>query len=100
MYVQLRHSQQTMVKKEELLQLYASEQQEDPSPVGGAQSSKSQTDWVQLLSEECRELRESNSQLQAEADQLKKATSEVEQQERELVAHCMEQFGEDTLSPW
>ena len=89
-----------MVKKEELLQLYASEQQEDPPSVGGARSGQPQPGWVQLLSEECRELRESNSQLQAEADRLKNATSEVEQQERELVTHCMEQFSEDTLLPW
>ena len=83
-----------MVKKEELLRLYASEQQEEPPTVGGAQPSKAQDEWVQVLSEECRELRESNVQLQAEPDQLKKATTEVEVQERELVQHCMEQFSE------
>ncbi len=91
----MRHCQQAIAKKDELLRLYASEQQEEPPPegvAGGVVSSKAQTEWLQLLSEECRELRESNSQLQSEADLLKKTTAEVEQQEKELMQRCMEQF--------
>lgn len=92
--MQLRHCQQAMVKKEELLRLYASEQQEETPASSGHHSSRAQPEWVQVLADECRELRESNHQLQGEADRLKKETAEVELKEKELVQHCLEQFSE------
>ena len=92
--LQLRHSQQVIVKKEELLRLYASEQQEESLECTGSHGSQLQPEWVQLLSEECQELRESNLLLQSEADKLKRETAEVELKEKELVQHCLEQFSE------
>ena len=52
--------------------------------------------WVHALAEECRELRESNDQLQEEASHLRKETAEIEQKERDLVQQCLTQFGEWT----
>ena len=52
--------------------------------------------WVHALAEECRELRESNDQLQEEASHLRKETTEIEQKERDLVQQCLTQFGEWT----
>ena len=82
------------MKKEELLRMYASEQQEEPHDSTGEQGSQPQPEWIKVLAEECRELRESNLQLQAEADKLKKETAEVELKEKDLVQHCLEQFSE------
>lgn len=87
---QLRQTQHTVTRKEELLRLYATEQeQEAPSLREG---NKINPDWVQVLTEECKELRESNLLLQEEADKLRKDTADVELKERELVQQCLEQF--------
>lgn len=79
--------QHTVLRKEELLRLYASEQEEQ-SPT----ETKIDPDWVQVLTEECKELRESNIHLQEEADRLRKDTADVELKEKELVQQCLEQF--------
>ncbi len=82
--------QRAMTRKEELLRLYASEQDEQSSAV--SDSNTLNPNWVQVLTEECRELRESNIQLQEEADMLRKETADVELKEKELVQQCLEQF--------
>ena len=82
--------QHTMSRKEELLRLYASEQDEQSSAIDD--SNIANPNWVQVLTEECRELRESNLQLQEEADKLRKETADVETKEKELVQQCLEQF--------
>jgi len=87
---QLRQVQHTVLRKEELLRLYASEQEEQAPPLG--KEGGVDPDWVQVLTEECKELRESNIHLQAEADKLRRETAEVEQKEKELVQQCLEQF--------
>ncbi len=79
-----------MSRKEELLRLYASEQDEQPPALNG--SGTATPNWVQVLTEECRELRESNIHLQEEADMLRKETTDIELKEKELVQQCLEQF--------
>lgn len=79
-----------MSRKEELLRLYASEQDEQQLTADNTVN----PNWVQVLTEECRELRESNLQLQEEADVLRKETADVELKEKELVQQCLEQFSE------
>lgn len=91
MIIQLRQTQHTVARKEELLRLYASEQ-EDQTPASLSEGSTVNPDWVQVLTEECKELRESNLLLQEEADKLRKDTADVELKERELVQQCLEQF--------
>lgn len=54
-------------------------------------------EWVVALTEECRELKESNAYLKIEADQLRQETAEIETKERELVQTCLEQFSESTF---
>lgn len=89
MSMQFRQIQHTVSRKEELLRLYASEQEEQPpSP----NENTPNQDWVHVLTEECRELRESNLQLQEEADKLRRETADVELKEKELVQQCLEQF--------
>ncbi len=51
-------------------------------------------EWVVTLTEECRELRDSNAYLKSEADQLRQETADIENKERELVQACLEQFSE------
>ena len=80
-----------MARKEEFLRLYASEQ-EDQYPV--KQGSAVNLDWIQVLTDECRELRESNIHLQEEADMLRKETADIELKEKELVQQCLDQFSE------
>lgn len=87
--------QHSMSRKEELLRLYASEQDEQSSPIYDA--TVANPNWVQVLTEECRELRESNLQLQEEADKLRKETADVETKEKELVQQCLEQFSKFVL---
>ncbi len=94
---QFRQMQHTITRKEDLLRLYASEQEEDPATEtggGGGGSISSNPGWVQVLTDECRELRESNLQLQEEADKLRTETAAVELKEKELVQQCLEQFSE------
>ena len=50
---------------------------------------RSSPEWVRVLTEECRELRESNFQLRLEADRLRKETADIEQKERDLVQQCL-----------
>ena len=88
--MQLRQIQHTISRKEELLRLYASEQEEQAPSLN--EHTAHNPDWVQVLSEECKELRESNLQLQEEADQLRRETADVELKEKELVQQCLEQF--------
>ena len=90
---QLKH---TIVQKEDLLKLYARDARErDAAAAAAAESSEANNPaWVHALAEECRELRESNDQLQVEASHLRKETAEIEQKERELVQQCLTQFGE------
>lgn len=87
--------QHTVSRKEELLRLYASEQEEQPLAL--IEKNTVNPDWVQVLTEECRELRESNLQLQEEADKLRKETVDVEIKEKELVQQCLEQFSKSFL---
>ncbi len=51
-------------------------------------------EWVVALTDECRELRDSNAALKIEADQLRKDTADIESKERELVQACLDQFSE------
>ena len=76
--------------------MFASEHDEQTSPHLNEDNS-SNPDWVHVLTEECRELRQSNIQLQDEADQLRKETAEVELKEKELVQQCLEQFSESSI---
>lgn len=73
------------------MRLYASEQEEQAPSL--SEGNIVNPDWVQVLTEECKELRESNLLLQEEADKLRKDTVDVEMKERELVQQCLEQFG-------
>lgn len=75
---------------EELLRLYASEQEEQAPSLN--EENTPNPGWVHVLTEECRELRESNIQLQDEADKLRRETVDVELKEKELVQQCLEQF--------
>ena len=72
------------------MRLYASEQEEQAPSLN--EENTPNPGWVQVLTEECRELRESNIQLQDEADKLRKETVDVELKEKELVQQCLEQF--------
>lgn len=82
-----------MARKEELLRLCTTEQEEQVSDAE-KEGAAPIPDWIKVLTEECRELRESNFQLQEEADRLRKETADVEQKEKELVQQCLEQFSE------
>lgn len=72
------------------MRLYASEQEEQPSSL--REDNIPNQDWIHVLTEECRDLRESNLQLQEEADKLQRETADVELKEKELVQQCLEQF--------
>lgn len=72
------------------MRLYASEQEEQPSSL--REDNIPNQDWIHVLTEECRDLRESNLQLQEEADKLLRETADVELKEKELVQQCLEQF--------
>ena len=94
---QLQQVRRTVSRKDELLRSFASEHDEQtPPPLN--EDNSSNPDWVHVLTEECRELRESNIQLQDEADLLRKETAEVELKEKELVQQCLEQFSESNNS--
>ena len=92
---QLRQTQHTIARKEELLRLYASEQEDQPPTL--TENTAVNPDWIQVLTEECRELRESNLQLQEESDKLRKDTADIELKERELVQQCLEQFSKSQI---
>ena len=86
---QLRHA---LGQKEGLLRLYSQDANETTGNEEGEEGK--QGDWIKALMEECRDLRESNLTLAAEAEGLRLATADVEQKEHRLVAQCLEQFGE------
>ena len=88
---QLKH---TISQKEELLRLYARDatERDEAEAEGVTEGEESKPEWVVTLTEECRELRESNLVLKMEADQLRKETADIETKERELVQQCLEQF--------
>lgn len=102
--------QHALGQKEALLKLYAQDATEEEGEGKGEQS-----EWIKVLTAECRDLRESNLELTAEvashsggwewsdrvflcsgpqADRLNRATAEVEEKERSLVQQCLEQFSE------
>lgn len=81
-----------MARKEEVLRLYASEQEEQTVN----ESNSHYPEWVKVLTDECRELKDSNLQLQEEADKLRKETADIESKEKELVQQCLEQFGNES----
>ena len=91
---QLKH---TISQKEDLLKLYvrdATERDAEAAAAAEGSEANNPAGWVHALAEECRELRESNDQLQEEASHLRKETADIEQKERELVQQCLTQFGE------
>ena len=94
--VQVAQLKHTISQKEELLRLYARDatERDKAEAEGVAEGEESKPEWVVTLTEECRELRESNIILKMEADQLRKETADIETKERELVQQCLEQFSE------
>lgn len=83
------------------MKLYARDARERDAEVAAATSEDAEANnpaWLHALTEECRELRESNDQLQAEASNLRKETADIEQKERELVQQCLTQFGESSVA--
>lgn len=109
-HTQLAQLQHALSQKEALLKLYAQDATEQEGEGKGEQS-----EWIKVLTAECRDLRESNLELTAEvaslcsrgegvtvcapcsgpqADRLHRATAEVEEKERSLVQQCLEQFSE------
>ena len=60
-----------------------------PSPPSSSPDTHSNPEWVRVLTEECKELRESNFQLRLEADMLRKETADIEQKEKSLVQQCL-----------
>ena len=88
---QLKH---TVSQKDDLLKLYVRDARErDAEAAALAEGEVNSPAWVHALADECRELRESNDQLQVEASNLRKETAEIEQKERDLVQQCLTQFG-------
>ena len=75
------------------MKLYARDARERDAEAAAAEGEPNNPDWIHALAEECRELRESNEQLQVEASHLRKETADIEQKERELVQQCLTQFG-------
>ncbi len=96
-HTQIAQLQHTISQKEDLLKLYARDARERDAEAAAAAEEGSEANnpgWVHALAEECRELRESNDQLQEEASHLRKETADIEQKERDLVQQCLTQFGE------
>ena len=96
-YTQIAQLKHTISQKEDLLKLYvrdATERDAEAAAAAEGSEANNPAGWVHALAEECRELRESNDQLQEEASHLRKETADIEQKERELVQQCLTQFGE------
>ena len=95
-YTQIAQLKHTISQKEDLLKLYvrdATERDAEAAAAAEGSEANNPAGWVHALAEECRELRESNDQLQEEASHLRKETADIEQKERDLVQQCLTQFG-------
>ena len=81
---QARHE---LGRKESLLQLYyVQEEQEEP------ETQQSTPEWVQGLSDECSQLKESNQTLWFEKVELEQEAQKMVQKERALVQQCFDQL--------